>query len=117
MPMTPAVAERFTRLLSEARPCQVKKMFGGLGVYVDEVFMAVADDDRLYFKVDAETAEWYEAQGMEPWILDGNPGPYREVPAEVLENPEPLAAKMEEARDAAVRLKAKSPSKRSKKAS
>jgi len=117
MPMTPAVAERFTRLLTEARPCRIKKIFGGLGVYVDEVFMAVADDDRLYFKVDAETVAWYETQGMEPWILDGKPGPYREVPPEVLENPGQLAAKMEEARDVAVRLKAKSSSKRSKKAS
>ena len=114
--MTPAVGERFTHLLTEARPCRIKKMFGGLGVYVDDVFMAVADDDRLYFKVDSETVEWYEAQGMEPWILDGKPGPYREVPAEILENPKQLAVKMEEARDAAVRLKAKPSSKASKKA-
>ena len=108
MPMSPAAAERFTQLLTEARPCRIKKMFGGLGVYVDEVFMAVADNDRLYFKVDAETVEWYESQGMQPWILDGKLGPYREVPPVTLENAEALAAKMEEARDAAVRLKAKS---------
>ncbi len=115
MPMTPTVAERLTLLLNEARPCRIKKMFGGLGVYVDEVFMAVADDDRLYFKVDAETVGWYDELGMEPWILDGKPGPYREVPQETLENPAQLAAKMEEARDAAVRLKAKPSSKSRKK--
>jgi DNA transformation protein len=107
MPMTPAAAERFTQLLNAALPCRIKKMFGGLGVYVDDVFMAVADDDRLYFKVDSETVGWYDALGMEPWILDGKPGPYREVPANTLESPEKLSAKMEEARDAALRLKAK----------
>lgn len=82
-------------------------MFGGIGIYLDDVFMAVIDDDRLYFKVDTETEGEYVARGMAQWSYDGGKtlNPYRELPEEILNDPEQCGTWLDDSRDAAIRLK------------
>lgn len=41
----------------------IKRMFGGLGLYRDGLMFAIAADDTLYFKADAETIPDFEAEG------------------------------------------------------
>ena len=41
--------------LGQARPVTSRRMFGGVGFYAAGVFFAVADNDSLFFKVDAQT--------------------------------------------------------------
>ena len=82
-------------------------MFGGLGFYLDDVFMAVADNDRIYLKVDPITEPRFVEQGMASWELDGKAQPYREVPEAVLNDPAELGIWLDEAREAAVRRKQK----------
>lgn len=48
--------------LGEVRP---KRMFGGWGVYVDDVFMAIIADDTLWFKVDDANRPAYETAGSQ----------------------------------------------------
>ena len=70
-----------------------KRMFGGLGLYASDLFFAIADDDRLYFKVDDETRPEFVAAGMESFdpFKDGRPMTgYFEVPADVLEDEDRL---------------------------
>ena len=108
MPVTPAYLSDVVARLEAARPVTHRKMFGGLGVYLDGVFFAVVDDDRLYFKVDSGNLAEYEARGMEPWFPDptsAKPSPYREVPADVLVGPGVLGDWIDASVAAARRLK------------
>ncbi|MDX2065791.1 MAG: TfoX/Sxy family protein [Fimbriimonadaceae bacterium] len=75
------------------------KMFGGAGFYAEGVFFAILDDDRLFFKVSPESAVAYDAEGMEPWYIPGDPKPkaYREVPAAWRVDAARLRAAMDEA--------------------
>jgi DNA transformation protein len=45
-------------------------MFGGHGVYVDGLFVAIVVEGRPYFKVDAETQAAFESAGCAPFVYD-----------------------------------------------
>lgn len=107
MPMTPAATERFLAALTTARPVEHRKMFGGVGLYLDGVFMGVMDDDRLYLKADEQTEPGYVAAGMEAWTLPQGPQPYREVPPNALDDPQALGQLLDESRQAALRRRAR----------
>lgn len=98
-----------------------KAMFGGHGLYCDEVFFGLLAEDVLYFKVDAENRESYLEHDTQPF-LPGLSEPteqqmrtasYYEVPAEVQERPAAFQAWAREALAAARRKDAlKKPSSR-----
>jgi DNA transformation protein len=70
-------------------------MFGGVGIYAAELFFALLADDTLYFKVDDVTRPHFRNRDMPPFRPYGDAGEvmqYYEVPADVLEDPEELAA-------------------------
>ena len=46
-------------------------MFGGHGLYVDDLFVALIAYERLYLKTDAQTRAAFEAAGCEPFVYDG----------------------------------------------
>jgi DNA transformation protein len=81
------------RQLQVLGPVVARRMFGGHGLYCDERFFAVIDNDALYFKVDALSRLDYVAAGMGPFAplpgkkMDG----YYEVPLDVLESRAKLA--------------------------
>lgn len=60
---TEDVLERLNRVA----PTHAKRMFGGVGLYVDGVFCALIADGRLYFKVDDTNRGDFERAGMEPF--------------------------------------------------
>lgn len=75
-------------------PVVARAMFGGYGVYCDEVMFAVIDNDALFLKVDAVTRLDYVAAGMGPFApLKGKKtgGGYYELPLDVLGSREKLA--------------------------
>jgi DNA transformation protein and related proteins len=68
-------------------------MFGGVGIYAADLFVALLDDDTLYFKVDDNTRGEFVARGMGPFRPYGDAGEemqYYAVPEDVLEDPEVL---------------------------
>lgn len=83
------VLDQLSALQVEARA-----MFGGHGLYHDGTIFGIVHDDRLYLKVDEATRPRYEDAGMRPFTP--RPGQtmrsYWEVPGEVLEDDEALAA-------------------------
>ena len=109
MPVSPEAKERFLTALRAARPIESKAMFGGLGIYHDGIFMGVVDDDRLFLKIDPETEGVYIERGMAAWSYDGGKSeqPYRELPEDVLNNPEECGRWLDDSRDAAIRRKTK----------
>jgi DNA transformation protein len=70
-----------------------RRMFGGVGLYMHEIFFAIVADDVLYFKVDEISRNDYEQLGMSPFRPYKNRDVsmrYYEVPIEVLEDTELL---------------------------
>ena len=96
------------QLEQAAREIQWKRMFGGVGFYCGEYFFALIANDRLYLKVDGETRQKFEAEGMKPFRPYGEHGEvmsYYEVPLGVLEAPEDLRVWVRDAVAAAQRAK------------
>ncbi|HJV90852.1 MAG TPA: TfoX/Sxy family protein [Holophagaceae bacterium] len=94
--------------LGQIQPVQGKPMFGGLGIYADALFFALADDDRLYFKVDDATRPAFVDAGMgafDPFKDGRTMEGYYEVPGEVLEDDFVLSVWMERALGVAARAK------------
>ena len=84
-----------------------KSMFGGVGIYAEELFFALIAEDRLYFKVDDVTRPDFARLGMEPFRPFGEEDSmgYYEVPADVVEDTLQLASWMRKAIDVAARAK------------
>jgi len=71
-----------------------RRMFGGVGIYVDGTICALISDDVLYLKVGENNRADFESVGCGPFRPGGGDGyamNYYEVPAEVLEDAEELA--------------------------
>jgi DNA transformation protein and related proteins len=108
MPLSADFIGRVTEQLNAARPVRTRKMFGGLGIYLDEMFFGVCDDDKTFFKVDDQTIAAYEGRGMGPWIMGGQLNDnYREVPDAVMAEPGELGEWIDAAVDVAKRRKTK----------
>lgn len=96
MPVSADFLQYVLEQLARAGRLKSRRMFGGAGLYCDEVFFAVIDDDTLYFKVGDATRSEYETRGMQPFR------PYRDkpevsmsyytVPADILDDAEELVA-------------------------
>jgi DNA transformation protein and related proteins len=73
--------------LSRVRP---RRMFGGVGLYSDEVFFAIITDDTVYLRVDEASRADFVARGMgafRPYADRPEVSmTYFEVPADVLED-------------------------------
>lgn len=54
-------------LLSPVGAPRARRMFGGHGVYVDELFVALLVRDTLYLKTDDATRPEFEAAGGQPF--------------------------------------------------
>ncbi len=100
-----AVSDEFREFVLEqlapAGRIAARAMFGGVGLYLDGLFFALIDDDTLYFKADESTRTRYEKAGSKPFCpfpdRPERPMGYWQVPAEVLEDPDELAAWAREA--------------------
>lgn len=71
---------------------RTKRMFGGMGLYCDDLFFAILDDDQLYLKTDDENRAAFEEKGLEAFRIEmkGKVGtmPYYEAPEEIFEDPD-----------------------------
>src|SRR5262245_10440409 len=88
-------AEFVLEQLSGLPALVAQPMFGGVGLYCDELFFGLIFDDVLYLKVDPSNLMDYEALGMRRFApYPDRPSvkmAYYEVPADVLEDREKLA--------------------------
>ena len=61
-----------TELLGSAGMVRSRRMFGGHGFYVDDLFVALISAECLYLKVDAQTRPAFEAAGCARFVYDGD---------------------------------------------
>lgn len=113
-PAAPGSTTGFTahcaELLAPLGPVRCLRMFGGHGLYIDEVFVAIVADEVLYLKTDPHTVRHFEAAGCRPFVYRGkdreiNLG-YWTVPDEAMEAPPMMLPWARLALEAAVRTRA-----------
>ena len=67
MPVQASFTSYCSELLAPMGPVRSRLMFGGVGLYVDDVFVAIIVDDTLYLKADAQTRPQFQAAGCKPF--------------------------------------------------
>ena len=109
-------AARVTRLLQPLGPVRARAMFGGHGIFLDDLMFALIAFDRLYFKVDGETKARFAEAGGEPFVYQGKRKPvemsYWTLPSNDMGDPGELLDWAELALAAARRARAKKPRRR-----
>ncbi|HIJ62837.1 MAG TPA: TfoX/Sxy family protein [Rhodospirillaceae bacterium] len=68
-----------TEQLTPLGAVRVRSMFGAFGVYVDDLFFAIIDDDVLYFKTDDMNREHFVKAGSEPFRYPAKDGSMTEM--------------------------------------
>jgi DNA transformation protein len=92
-PISPADEFAFycAELLRPPGECKVRKMFGGHGISLDGVSIALVAYEQLWLKVDDESKSKFREAGCQPFVYDGKHKPiemsYWTVPAEAMESP------------------------------
>jgi DNA transformation protein len=98
-------------VLELARPTAMmsaRAMFGGHGLYVDGVIIAIVIDDIVYFKTDAANRGEFTALSLEPFVYETKRGErivmtYHRAPDEALEGPAAMGMWLRSAIGAALR--------------
>lgn len=109
-----AVGQEFIDFVHEALApigrIRIRRMFGGAGVYADDLFFAILDDGQLYLKADTESQPLFEAEGLARFTFTKKDGTvekmrYFAAPEEVFEDENLLRQWTSLAIDAALRAK------------
>jgi DNA transformation protein len=93
MPVTRGFTDFVVEQLEGCGVLSTKRMFGGVGIYCDETFFAIIDDDILYLKADAVNRPELERAGAGPFRPYGDDRAsmnYYSVPVAILEDRETL---------------------------
>ncbi|MEC5387397.1 TfoX/Sxy family protein [Uliginosibacterium sp. H3] len=67
-------ADHLRELFAPLGAIQIKRMFGGAGIYAEDIMFALLADDVLYLKVDEQNRALFEAEGLEAfsYVAKGN---------------------------------------------
>jgi DNA transformation protein and related proteins len=118
MPVSSPQAQETVRwcseLLAPLGGVRSRRMFGGHGLYVDEVFVAIIAGDELFLKTDDTSRPAFEAAGCRPFEFDAGDGrrvatSYWSAPAEAMDSPVQMAPWARHALASALRARASKP--------
>jgi DNA transformation protein len=100
-------------LLGSVGTARSRRMFGGHGFYVDDLFIGLIAYERLYLKADAFTRASFEAAACLPFVYDGAGKSvtmaYFSAPEEAMESPSLMQPWARLALAAALRARAAKP--------
>jgi DNA transformation protein and related proteins len=103
-------------LLAPLGAARSKRMFGGHGLYIDELFVAIVVGEQLYLKVDAATRAAFDGAGGRPFSYEAKGRrqsmSYWSAPAAALESPAQMQPWARLALEAALRARASKPASR-----
>lgn len=106
-----AVNEEYLKLvtdqLSEFGEVEIKRMFGGIGLFHQGLMFGKIGGDTFRLKVDEHNQKEYEDKGMKPFYSESKKKgmPYWEVPIEIFEDRKELAKWAVKSYESAVRNK------------
>ena len=103
-------------LLSPLGTVRTRRMFAGQGLYIDDIFVAIAVGDTLYLKGDEETRLKFEAAGARQFEYERKgemqAAAYWSAPPEAMDSPKLMRPWAQIALDAARRAVKRKPSRR-----
>ena len=106
-------AEHLRDVFRHFGPIDVRRMFGGQGVFHQGLMIGLVVDDTLYLKADPLSAGWFEALGLPrfTYTRQGRPASlsYYQAPEGVLEDAAEAVRWARHAFDAALRGRGKPP--------
>lgn len=113
MPSSPAASRKqafanyVVELMAGFAPVRAKAMFGGFGIYLDDLMFALIIQERVYVKADDLSIPDFVARGLGPFTYEskGKVGSlrYYEVPPEAYDEPAHMAAWARRGHDCALR--------------
>lgn len=100
-------------------PVEIKRMFGGAGLFRQGLMFAIVADDVVYLKVDAENLERFEAEDLAPFTYTTRQGDkgvmsYRRTPERCMDDGDEMVDWARSAFDAAMRADAAKPASKRK---
>jgi DNA transformation protein len=117
MAVPPGFATYCAELLAGAGEVRTRRMFGGVGLYIDDVFVALIAGDTLYLKADDETRPRFQAAGCRPFEYSAKDKQatmgYWTVPPDAMDSPALMQPWARMAHEAALRAK-QAPKRRAK---
>ncbi|MBC8056465.1 MAG: TfoX/Sxy family protein, partial [Rhizobiales bacterium] len=100
-------------LLAPLGAVRSRRMFGGHGLYVDDLFVALIAFERLYLKADALTRSAFESAACAPFVYEGGGKTvtmsYFSAPEDAMESPPAMQPWARLALAAALRARAAKP--------
>lgn len=113
MPSSSDLVNHVRELLAPAGNVVTKRMFGGHGIYIDGLFMAIIAWDELYLKVDDTTKAAFDAESCAPFVYSKDNKQmtmsYRRAPDDAMDAPHLMAPWARLAIGAALRARAAKP--------
>ena len=114
MAVSPSYREFLLDLLNPIGPINIRRMFGGAGIFADGLMFALIADDMLYLKVDGQTQPRFEMEGMAAFSYQTKAGrrgvmSYWTCPDRLFDDPDELHEWAREAIAVAQRTDAKKP--------
>jgi DNA transformation protein len=87
---------------------QIKRMFGGKGIYYKGLITALVVQGEVLLKADAISAPEFEAAGARQWTYESRKGksaamPYWSIPDNAIDDPDELAIWVRKAYEASIR--------------
>jgi DNA transformation protein len=83
--------EHCVEMLAPLGRVRWRRMFGGIGIYVDDLFIAIIAAERLYLKAGLQARPRFEAAGCEPFVYSARTGAvalgYWSAPPDAMESP------------------------------
>lgn len=100
-----------TEQLERLGPVRTRRMFGGMGLYLDDMMFGVIFGEELYFKVDDRNRSDYEDEGMGPFTYEMSNGKtgslnYYEVPERLYDDGDELVEWARKSVDAMIVVRA-----------
>jgi DNA transformation protein and related proteins len=105
-------AESLRELFREFGPVDVRRMFGGMGVFADGLMIALVARGEVHLKADAETIPSFEREGQRPFGYATKDGErvltsYWRMPERLYDDAEELARWARDSLAVALRAKAR----------
>jgi len=105
-------AESIREFFAEFGPVDVRRMFGGAGVFVGGLMIALIAREVIHLKADGETIPDFEREGLSPFTYSTSKGEqkltsYWRMPERLYDDPEELAQWARRAHAVAMRAAAR----------
>ena len=109
-------ADDIVELFRNFGPVTVRRLFGGAGIYCEDIIIGLLFDGEIYLKADDTTIAQFEREGSKPFVYTRARSPskidrpvmsYWRMPARLYDDPEELAGWARDALAAARKPKAR----------